>query len=213
MINIFLLTTLFLLVIANFVYRFKRKMFYEKDILKQQHIVEMAKIKYRLLDMAELKELNPNSAYFRFMYTSTRYLIRTLWVNGFSSETSNLNIIKKSLYDFCAEGKESCKNQCLFQEIKDLNFEQKELLCRVSLAVLDVFKNSSLYNFALYHIFAVAYNKNYVKLTFMLPFFIAIKEIVAKIKPEIIVIYGDYKEINQYTAPETCNPQLSKCAA
>lgn len=197
-----LIIAIFLLIIFDICFRYQHKKNIEKKILQQNYVNEMAKIKYRILELAYNGDINKDSSYFTFMYTATRYLIRGLWVHGINEKIADLNIIQHSLYNFCPENKTECENKCLFlDEIRNLNNEQTNYFCHVNHVILDVYKNSSLLNLVLYNIFRFIYSKNKLVLIMNLPLLISAKNFIKKLIPETTIqIYQSFKKINEYSS-------------
>jgi len=192
-----LISAISVLIIADIATRYNHKRSIERKLLQQAYVNKMAKIKYRLIELASVGEVNPNSAYFKFMYTATRYLIRGLWVHGLTKEVSNLDIIKKSLFDYCPHGEDGCNQGCLFDELKFLNNEQTDMFCDVSLVVLSVYKNSSLINLLTFYLFNSIYKSKLV-ITMNLPLILEIKKLMPKVWKSTYNNFKDFLKLSNY---------------
>jgi len=149
-----LLSILSFLLLFNICIDFKQKMYYENSICKEKMISEMSKIRMKLINMVHLGELDPNSKYFTFMFTSTSILIRLIYKHKLDKES----LEKFKFLQVLFENLKSCNSNnelktCeVNSEIKNLTYEQKDLLREVASTIIAIYTFNYFYKIC-YNIF------------------------------------------------------------
>jgi len=141
MIITILLSVLILLLCFNLYIDFNQKIYYEESICKEKMISKMSEIRMKLINMVYLGELDPNSKYFTFMFTSTSILIRLIYKHKLDKNSlEKFNVLKvlfENLKSCNADNKlHSCE---VHSEIKSLTYEQKNLLGEISSTIMAIY--------------------------------------------------------------------------